>query len=173
MKDYYSLLFFFVNTIIFLFILFFFKNLLTNLFEMFNRFILFKRYAELRTILELNMDTTYNKLYQQECYVHTINRTPMNKDELEAVQLRFIKDTLHLCGDNIVEDLENCHGSLDCLITFLSIYFVTRFNKEETDILNNDENEEILKETSRVPFTNTSMKNALSYTKGNDTDYFL
>ncbi len=162
-----------MTNIIFLFLLtlfgFLFFALSSRLLQIIDRFIIYKRYPENRTILEMNMDLIYNKLYQEEAYVHVVNETHITKDELESLQLKFIKEVTTICGPNVISDLEIVHGDIESLVIMLSIYFNSRFNKEEVE--NAMSTSETGDPSSRVPFDNISLKKAEK--NRNNTSYFV
>lgn len=150
---------------IFGFLFFIFAVMVLQILE---RYIIYKRYAENRTILEMNMDLIYYKLYQEETFIHISNETHMTKDEIEELRLRFIKEVISISGPSVITDLENIHGNIESLVTMLSIYFNSRFNKEEVEsAMASSENGE---PSTRVPFDNISIKNA---EKNRNNKYFI
>ncbi len=111
---------------------------------------LFKRYAELIVSLEEAKDIAYIYIFQQEIYAHVTSDYRLNKDELKTLQDMFVHTVTDICGPAIMRDLEAVRGGLEPIVLELSHYFVNRVNKEETQILNTDEENDSIKDKSKI-----------------------
>ncbi len=118
--------------------------------KMKERQILFDRYEWVVLTFEEAKDVAYTYIFQQEIYTHIASDYRLNKDELKTIQEMFIHKVSDICGPHIMNDLEDIRGGIEPVILELSHYFVNRVNKEESQLLNTDEENEINKDKSKI-----------------------
>ena len=133
---------------------------------------LFSRFTDVMLIFEESKEMAYTYIFQQEIYTHIASDYRLNKDELKMIQEKFVKKVIAICGENIIKDLEEIRGGLEAIITELSHYFVNRVNKEETQLLNLDEDNQNSQDKSKI--NNISISSDHNrYKDPNKTNHFI
>lgn len=102
---------------------------------------LFKRFAEIISILETSKITAFEYVLQQDIYAYHTSGYKISKDVMPQLQKKYIKMTFELCGPAVTKDLETMKGDLKSVGLELSTYFITRINKEESSLFKDEDDD--------------------------------
>lgn len=134
-----------MDIIIFLIILlninifsFFIYKLAKFYLDKWDRKITFERTEVTYSILKNAKEYAYNRIFREEIAVHNASGFSLDKDRIDMLQRKYVKDVLRMCGDEIVNDLIKIHGNKDALLILLINDFVLRVINDEIKLYKSD-----------------------------------
>jgi len=99
-----------------------------------NRKDLFSRFPEVISIFESAKQVSFEYIWNKHLLVHTTSGFTTEKLDLSEPKTEFIKEVYFLCGDNIIEDLNEIFGNEETLIRRIGNYFILNVRERELEV---------------------------------------
>jgi len=110
---------------------------------------LFDHYEYIYFILDESEKTVYEKIFKTDIIVNSSSGYRLNKEDIEAIQKKYIREIMQCCGDSIINDLIEVHGDLESISIMLLNKFINRIQEDELSILNKVMDDDTDKLTSK------------------------
>lgn len=96
---------------------------------------LYEHYPKILTIFDRARETAYQKIFREQVIVQSASGFKVNQEEIIKMQSQYVKIVFTYCGDNIINDIKEIHGSLDALTSFLASELMVKIENDEVFII--------------------------------------
>ena len=98
------------------------------------RFIIYEHQEQLLTILTEAKDTSYSKIYLENCITEIINRTKLNEDQIRDLSKEYVRLIYTFLGETVLNDLHQLYGGEEEFISILTVDFTMKIISDELKV---------------------------------------
>jgi len=99
-----------------------------------SRKLIFDRLPELLVLYDKAKEIAYYKVFRDDVLVHSASGFKINKDEIDSIQLLYIKLVFRISGPGVINDLKTIYGDVESICSALANEFVQRVEQDESVI---------------------------------------